>query len=60
VGGLLTREEYGIVFRTGDVELKAEVDRIIKKLQDSGELDELIKKWKLDLPVDAPAEPAPK
>jgi len=60
VGNLLTKEEYGLVFRKSDPELKAEVDRIIKKLQDSGELGEMVKKWKLDItPEDTAATPPP-
>jgi polar amino acid transport system substrate-binding protein len=54
VGPLLTSEQYGIVFRKSDVELKNEVDKIIKKMKESGEIDELVKKWKLDLPAVEP------
>lgn len=58
IGTLLTNEQYGLVFRKNDVELKNAVDQIIQKMKDSGELNDLVKKWKLDLPVAEPAPPA--
>lgn len=42
-----TKEQYGIGIKKGEMsaDLKAEINRIIKKLRESGELLELMKKW---------------
>lgn len=48
IGPLLTKEDYGVVLRQKDAELKSSIDAIIKKLEQSGELAKLVKKWKLD------------
>lgn len=59
VGQLLTKEQYGIVFRKNDLELKNEVDKIILQMKSSGELKELEKKWNLELTLTEPTPPAP-
>lgn len=51
VGNLLTKESYGVVIRKDDKDLKAEIDKIIQKLKDSGEIAALVKKWNLDTAV---------
>lgn len=48
VGDVMTKEEYGLVFRLTDVELKNEMDRIIGEMRTSGELQKLLQKWNLE------------
>jgi len=43
--GVLSTGPVNIVVREGDAEVKAEVNRIIKELQDEGFIDELAKKY---------------
>lgn len=58
VGELLTREEYGIVMRKGDIELQAEINRILSVLRENGTIDALVEKWQLNKPLDVEPEPA--
>ena len=45
VGEVLTEEYYGVVVRKGDAKLLQFFNEEIKKLADSGELEQLEKKW---------------
>jgi polar amino acid transport system substrate-binding protein len=47
VGKPFTEEYYGIAVRPEDKELLARINAGLKKLKDSGKLDELMKKWGL-------------
>jgi len=55
VGTLLTTEKYGIVFKKSDTQLCAEVNRILKKLEQNGTLQYLSQKWSL-IPKDSDEE----
>lgn len=45
VGEVFTKEQYGIVVRKGDAALLAEINKALKKIRDSGELQKLKEKW---------------
>jgi polar amino acid transport system substrate-binding protein len=45
VGEMFTKEQYGIVVRKGDTALAAEINKALKKIRDSGELQKLKEKW---------------
>lgn len=45
VGEVFTKEQYGIVVKKGDAALLAEINKALKKLRDSGELQKLKEKW---------------
>ncbi|BCJ86157.1 glutamate ABC transporter substrate-binding protein [Effusibacillus dendaii] len=45
VGGLFTDEPYGIAVRKGDKEMVDEVNKVLKKLHDSGDYDKIYEKW---------------
>ncbi len=45
VGEMFTDEKYGIVVRKGDAALLAEINKALKKVRDSGELEKLKEKW---------------
>lgn len=49
VGKQLTDERYGFVFRKSDSDLRDAVNEALKKLQQDGTYDQLIKKWFGDL-----------
>jgi polar amino acid transport system substrate-binding protein len=50
VGEPINRESYGIAFRQGDVELKAQVDAILEKMEEDGTLRGLRQRWGLEAP----------
>lgn len=45
VGEIFTKEQYGIVVQKGNAALLAEINKALKKIRDSGELEKLKEKW---------------
>ncbi|MCE9581798.1 MAG: basic amino acid ABC transporter substrate-binding protein [Planctomycetes bacterium] len=45
VGEVFTKEQYGIVVKKGDAALQAEINKALKKIRESGELQKLKEKW---------------
>nr|WP_272938444.1 transporter substrate-binding domain-containing protein [Sinorhizobium fredii] len=45
VGDALSIEPYGVMFRRDDPQLKAAVDKSIRKMLESGEIASMYKKW---------------
>jgi polar amino acid transport system substrate-binding protein len=45
VGDVFTNEQYGIVVKKGNAALLADINRALKKIRESGELDKLKEKW---------------
>jgi polar amino acid transport system substrate-binding protein len=45
VGHVFTKEQYGIVVKKGNAALLADINRALKKIRESGELQKLKEKW---------------
>lgn len=54
VGGVFTREPYGIAVRKGDAEMLKAVNEMLKNLKASGKYSEIYQQWFGSEPLEKP------